>query len=396
MNSIRFIIFFLLIIGCKSDKIEEIYFDLGDYKFNSEIEYYLKQTKDSGFAATDFSFVSEHKKIINSISLYSDTIKTINPEHWEAIKKQYAPQDAIEFILNKSKDHDFILINEAHYIPQHRNFVSRLLKGLSLNGYKYLALEGFGKVKKGRILNKRIEQKGHPTIHLGTYIKEPEFGNLIREAIELDYSFIGYDQGAGEEREMNGARNILNAIDEDGNKGKTLVLCGWDHIKEGETGNYWGYALAQRIKEYAGLDPLTINQTQYSEMQTTVLEDSLYQMTNFEQPTVMLDIKQESIDLERDKNWYDIFVFHPRTKYFKAVPNWILHTKKLKEFSLPNIEIDSPFKILLYEESDDIETAVPVYIKELAKLQTKIKMPVDESKEYKLVLTNKNRAYLIH
>lgn len=153
------------------------------------------------------------------------------------------------------------MINEAHYIPKHRHFLKSMLPELSKLGYKYLALEAIAMLSEGGQYDKDIEERGYPTIRFGFYTGEPEFGNLIREAVRLGFEIIGYDQGSGEEREKTGEKNILNKLEALGNDGKTIILCGWDHIKEIHTGTYWEYALAVRIKEYTGKDPLTINQT---------------------------------------------------------------------------------------------------------------------------------------
>ena len=362
-----------------------------DYKLTSEINYYFQQTKDVGMAATDYSFVSEHQNIINSL-ISEDTIKIISEDELSLLNQDYKPVNAKEYIVKRAKDHEFLLFNEAHFIPQHRNFVASLLDELSKVGYQNLALEGLN--NSDAIVNSIIK-KGYPELNHGYYIKEPEFGNLIREAQLLGYNIFGYDGGSGGEREISGAKNIITKATAQKNKGKTVVLCGWDHIKEGPTETYWEFALAGRIKEFSGNDPLTINQTQYSEKAKLIYEDSLYQAFDFKEPTIMVDKFEKSLDLEVNEEWYDVFVFHPRTKFEAGIPSWILDQKELTKFKVQEVEINYPCKIFLFEINDNIHTAVPSYIKEMAEKRETIEFPTKHNMKYKLLITDKENSYLI-
>lgn len=390
-----FLILALSIASCKVKETIKIEYKLKDYDFNNEIAYYLGQTKDGGQAATNYSFVSEHENLIKARSIQSDSVNVISPEIAALIQENYKPVNAIDHIVLKAKDHDILMFNEAHFIPQHRNFIAQLLPRLSELGFKYLALEGLGMMDTGEIYDKEINNRTFPIYYSGFYIKEPEFGNLVRLAQDLDIELIGYDGGRGGDREINGAKNILKQIEKDGVLGKTIVLCGWDHIKEVETGTYWGFALAGRIKEFSGSDPLTINQTQYYERSERVFEDSLYQTTDYEEPTLLINQNGESIDLEENKDWYDLFVFHPRTKFTYGIPNWILANKTIKEFEWPEIDINCPCKILMFEESDDIDLAVPTYIREVQDLKQPVSFPVSNGQQYKFVVASDSLSYLV-
>ena len=400
MNKIKNLCCLLILvvfIGCRHNKnIKQVRYAYleklnSDYKFNSEINYYFNQTKDVGMAATDFSFVSEHQNLINCL-ISSDSTKRISAKTLSEIENQYEEVNAKKYIIEKSKEHEFLLINEAHFIPQHRNFLSDLLPQLYEAGYRNHALEGLG---NSTLIESAIAENGYPELYHGYYPKEPEFGNLIRKAHHLGFNIFGYDGGSGEDREITGAKNILEKVESFAKKGKTIVLCGWDHIKEGPTETYWEYALAGRLKELSGTDPLTINQTQYYERANRMFEDSLYQALHFTEPTVLINNLNESIDLESNKDWYDVFVFHPRTVFTEGVPNWILKEKILKEFEIPMVDITFPYKILVFEKEDNIEKAVPTYIIELSAAKKKINIPVYPNRDYKILLANKEIAFLI-
>jgi len=395
MKSNLFLLLLLLLGSCRSKSIREIEFAFGEYEFEHEIDQLFAATKDGGLAATRYSFVGAHKKLIDALSSNADTIERISPSDWDQIKEEYTFQKATDYIIREAEKHEWVLINEAHAVPQHRNFVRRLLPALATLGFKYLALEAIGMTSKGQQYDTEIEERGYATTRSGFYLKEPEFGQLIREAVQHGFEIIGYDQGSGEEREIMGAQNILKQIEADGKRGKTLVLCGWDHIKEVETGTYWEYALAGRLKEFTGEDPLTINQTQYYERSQGIYEDSIFQHVDIDQPMVLLNANGESLDVERNTNWYDLFVFHPRTKYVEGFPHWIVETNPITTIKLPEIMMTCPCKVFLYAQNDDITKAVPLYIHEVNTIERRLRLPLNQKEKYKLVLSNKNISYLI-
>lgn len=389
------LILLLLLSSCHSSPVREIAFDFDEYEFEYEIDQLFAATKDGGLAATGYSFVGAHKKSINALSANADTIDRISENDWRQIKEVYSFHQAVDYIIGEAEKHDLILINEAHAVPQHRNFVKRLLPTLSKLGFEYLALEAIGMTSKGEQYDTKIEERGYATTRSGFYLKEPEFGSLIRDAVAHGFKVIGYDQGSGEEREIMGAQNILTQIEADGKRGKTLVLCGWDHIKEGETGTYWEYALAGRLKEFTGEDPLTINQTQYYERSQSVYEDSIFQHVNIDEPMVLLNANGESFDVEKNTQWYDLFIFHPRTKYVEGFPHWIVETNPITTIKLPEIMMDCPCKFFLYARNDDISKAVPLYIHEVDAIERRLRLPIKKGEKYKLVISNKDISYLL-
>lgn len=388
-------ILFLLLGSCHSSQIREIEFDFGEYEFEYEIDQLFAATNDGGLAATRYSFVGAHEKSIGALSANADTVDRISENTWNQIKEAYSFHEAADYIIREAEKHDLILINEAHAVPQHRNFVKRLLPALSTLGFEYLALEAIGMTSKGQQYDTEIEERGYATTRSGFYLKEPELGNLIRDAVKHGFKIIGYDQGSGEEREIMGAQNILKQIEADGKRAKTLVLCGWDHIKEDETGTYWEYALAGRLKEFTGEDPLTINQTQYYERSQSIYEDSIFQHVNVDAPMVLLNKNGESFDVEKNTEWYDVFVFHPRTKYIDGFPSWIVQTNPLVSIKLPKIAMECPCKFFLYAQNDDISKAVPLYIHEVNTIERRLRLPMKKGEKYKLVISNKDISYLL-
>ncbi len=55
----------------------------------------------------------------------------------------YKRGSAIQYILSQSKEHQVVIINEAHHLSQHRVFTTQLLAGLKDQGFKHLGLETY-------------------------------------------------------------------------------------------------------------------------------------------------------------------------------------------------------------------------------------------------------------
>ncbi|MCJ7932797.1 MAG: hypothetical protein MUW56_03995 [Chryseobacterium sp.] len=98
-------------------------------------------------------------------------------------------ENAKDYILNKSKKEEILILNEAHHYASHRTFATSLLKGLYENGYRYLGLEALG--------DDSINIRKFPTIHSGFYTSEPQFGNFIKTALDLGFILFKYEAESG-------------------------------------------------------------------------------------------------------------------------------------------------------------------------------------------------------
>jgi len=148
----------------------------------------------------------------------------------------------------------------------------------------------------------------YPVQKTGYYITDPQFGNLVREAIEIGYTVFPYETNSGEAngkpREIDQARNIQKVIEARPSE-KYLIYCGFDHALEG-THDYWERAMAGRLKEFTGIDPLTINQVLYSEKSNSKFNHPLLKA---------LDIKVSTIILDKDNCCQKKFLHNINNKY---------------------------------------------------------------------------------
>ena len=131
------------------------------------------------------------------------------------------------------------------------------------------------------------------------------------------------------------------------------------------------------------------------ERSQSVYEDSIFQHVNVDAPMVLLNKKGESFDVETNTEWYDAFVFHPRTKYTDGFPNWLVQTNPLVSIKLPKIAMECPCKLFLYAQNDDISKAVPLYIHEVNTIERRLSLPMKKGEKYKLVISNKDISYLL-
>ena len=248
------------------------------------------------------------------------------------ILKDYRMVSAVEAITKAAAGNQVVMVNEAHHIPQHRMLTLELLKRLKKQGYKYFAAETLYETDTD--LNKR----GYPLLSSGAYMTEPIYGDVIRTALRLGYKVIPYDapgRGGMDARERGAATNLKNRIFDNDPQAKVLVHVGFGHNVEVAVTS--GKLLAGYLKEFTGIDPLTVEQTSMTEHSAPEYEFSLYRMVmkqyNPKEPIVFQNSKG---DFWAVKNiGRDITVFSPRSVYANNRPTWLRSGGERTEYSLP-------------------------------------------------------------
>ena len=240
----------------------------------------------------------------------------------------------------QAKKFHFTSINESHHSGQNRSFTIDLLKPLWEQGYRYLALEALS--QKDTILNK----VNYPTYEMGTYFKETNLGNMVREALSIGYKLVQYDVAVNQDleltqresiRDMTQAKNIYLRTLKNDTLGKVLIHSGHDHQMEFSLND--GYeAMGASLKKISNKDILTINQNIMVE--NNGKENDYYAIAN-----EVFDIYTPSVLLNKDNNkclvdpvkylgGIDVQVYHPKTNYISGRPHWMIKkTKKLYELS---------------------------------------------------------------
>ena len=360
------------------------------YKFNSEIEEKIKTDTVFGkyqFAAWEYAFKGDYKNaLIQWDFAFEPTERNFTKNEIDSIRTKYKKVNAKEYIIGQSKLNKIIIINEAHHNSLHRAFTKSLLQDLFNNGYKNLGLED---LTNGEKKDSMLYDRKYPTKETGFYIKDPQFGDLVRTAINIGYKVFPYEQTTGSNgklREIEQARNIKKVIEKNPDE-KFLIHCGFGHVLEG-IHNSLGKTMAGRITEYTKINPLTINQVVYSEKSKPEYNHPLLKAFNLEEPTILLDKENNPYKNEQRQSWTDISLFHPNTQYINERPNWLFkNNNKGVKINLNNIDILFPVMILAYKKGENINTAIPMDIIEIEN-KNKLAFLSLKKGDYEIVVVN--------
>jgi len=310
---------------------------------------------------------------LSRTGLYQDMLRLADVQFQGTGKRpSLSPQDSIyvhsfrpvparQYLLDRATKEQVIIFNEAHHQPLHRSFVTSLLKGLYAKGFRYLGIETLGYV------DSLLNQRKYPLQETGYYSKEPQYGNLIREALRVGFTLFPYETTKNhnnKEREIDQAQNIVAYMKS--HPGKYLLHVGYSHVIEGPVVG-WEKAMAGRLKEYTGINPLTINQETLTEHSNPAFEAADYRHISYDQPAVL--INQDGLvynGVARDSS-YDIRLYHPRTIIKDGRPDWVSLQGVRKPYFLKprKIKIGYPVMVLGYVSEEDITKAVPYDIVEL-------------------------------
>ena len=336
------------------------------YKFSHEIAQQLDADTlpwKHQIAAFEYSLIGNYHQ---SLLSWEHDMRASNRAYPEdealVIKQKYDIVDAKQYILEKARDHQVVIINEAHHVPRHRTFTTSLLENLYQQGYTNLGLEALG------YFDSTFVETGYPTPSTGYYLVEPQFGNLFREALRIGYHIFPYettkDGHDSRDREKEQARNIKQMIDSRPG-GKFLIHCGFDHAMEGDHGS-WGKAMAGRLTEYTGIDPLTINQVMLTPKSQPEFNHELLKLFDPEQSAILVDQEGNPYPYTRGNAWSDIAVMHPNTKLQSGRPNWMFLSGRIaSRFQLRDDDLDFPVMLLAHVDGEPIEEATPYDIVEL-------------------------------
>ena len=390
-NAFYILTIIILFASCKEEKrmVEKIDFKT-EYKFSSEIED--KVEKDTvpwkhQFSASDYSTKGDYKNALIQWDLAIGTReKNFTEAQIDSLKQKYSKIKATDYILEQANKNQVIIINEAHHNSFHRVFTKSLLQKLYDNGYKNLGLEALG---NGEYLDSTLNDRKYPILKTGHYIKDPQFGNLVREALEIGYELFAYEnmeKGSGKPREIEQAKNIEKVINSKLNE-KFLIHCGFDHALEGAH-KYWEKAMAGRLTEYTGINPLTINQVIYSEKSKPEYNHPLLKALDIKESSIIIDKDNNPLKYERGEAYTDIAVFHPNTIYIDNRPNWLFkNDNKNVSILLDDIQIEFPVMVLAFKKGENIKLAVPVDITEVKNKTENCNLGLKKG-NYNIIVTN--------
>jgi len=148
--------------------------------------------------------------------------------------------------------HRIVMIMEAHHDSKHREFIGATLPIAKDAGFTHYGAEAISQYDPA------LAKRGYPAKHTGVYTADPQFGNVLRRAFDLNLSVVGYDFRftTHEEREEYAATRLAELFQNDATT-KLLVHAGYSHVLKDETdlGQRW---LASLLWEKTGVEPFTI------------------------------------------------------------------------------------------------------------------------------------------
>ncbi|MBX0333276.1 hypothetical protein K3G39_08495 [Pontibacter sp. HSC-14F20] len=381
----------LVLTACKNTPPVETITFRHPYKFQSDIAEKLEKDTVAWkhqFAASDFATKGDYRKALEQWDVaFPGRYTAYTRQELDALRERYKVVPAADYIMAQAKSNQVMIINEAHHSSLHRVFTRSLLQRLYDNGYRNLGLEA---LTNGKLKDSLLHDRKYPVMETGYYTQDPQFGNLIRTALEIGYKVFPYEttnRNNGKPREIDQARNIQEVIKSRPNE-KFLIHCGFGHVVEGEHGQ-WEKAMAGRLAEFTGIDPLTIDQVHYSEKSRPARSHPLLQAFNISQPSVLLDHENQPFRFEQGNTWADVAVLHPFTSDTNERPGWLFgNGNKSVPVELSNIQLEYPVLLLAFKEGENVQEAVPVDILEVPGQQSSPRLSLPEG-SYELVVVNR-------
>lgn len=163
-------------------------------------------------------------------------------ESERALIAESTAEDALQAIVAAAKSRQIVILNEAHHVAMNRAFAMRLARELRKLGFEYLACEGFTNAiaLSGYTgpLPKPLE-KGYPAINTGFYVRDPYFGQFLRETIQDGWKFVAYEHIESDRdvpgiervrrREEGQANNLIERILRNDPTAKVFIYAGYAH-----------------------------------------------------------------------------------------------------------------------------------------------------------------------
>ena len=235
--------------------------------------------------------------------------------------------NAIAYIIERSSDHRMIMVNERHHVARDRLLTLSLLGRLYRQGFRYLAVEALWP-------GDEVNERGYPTRNSGYYVRDVVFAEMLRHALALGYEIVGYEiresqkntadsRNAQARRDFWQARNLLAGTLAKDPEARVLVHCGWAHLQE-QAASSWE-PMAHFVREMAGIDPLTVDQTLLGERSGPGFEHALRieaerQGLSSADPVILLTEHGNPLPIGAG---VDLRVLSPRTRSVNGRPSWM-------------------------------------------------------------------------
>ncbi|HKI82838.1 MAG TPA: hypothetical protein VKA63_00765 [Candidatus Krumholzibacteria bacterium] len=238
-------------------------------------------------------------------------------------------RDAIKTLSAVADTARVIMINERHHAASDRLLTLALLPILRDKGFRYFAAEAFDPRDSG------LNQRPYPVAATGTYLRDPVFAEIVREALRLGYTLVPYESMRGEEagddsmttqqrRDFTEARNLAQATVAQDQGAKILVHAGYSHVLERASERFTPMALY--FRQLTGIDPVTVDQTRLSERSEAEYEAPAYRAclkAGLLKDRAVILFQPNGKPYAPVDFAVDYQVFTPRTHYEDGRPSWM-------------------------------------------------------------------------
>lgn len=236
-------------------------FNVASNGFEQDSANYLGAIAALKIAESDYKTESNKWLYLQAAMTYNAFVQN-NDEYHKLLSEFYksnrepnvssCDSTVINFIKEKAGSEKVIMFNEQHWQNKHRFFGNLMLEYLYNQGFRYLAVEAVNTEDE-----KNLNERKYPLQKTGFYTRDPQFGNMLRNALRLGFQVIGYDDYSNS-REHNQAQNIYKII-KDNQDAKIVVWAGVQHIDERVSNKP---KMAHHFKTISDIDPFTVEQTQ--------------------------------------------------------------------------------------------------------------------------------------
>lgn len=308
------------VIGGNLNYLYPVYQLLGDQnKFQKQWgSIYFDLLSQSVSFVGDYAAALEYQKMADTTHLTDVENRQIGKSIQQLKNIKYV--EAKRYLSFIASNHKVIMLNEAHNKPVHRAFAYSLLDILYNRGYRYLAMEMLNPMPDQE-LTKLTYQTGH-------FATEPVAGELIRQALDLGFKLVAYEDPQSmlhtpTERDSIQAMNIAKIFKQDP-EAKIFVYASYGHIAEKSTTPDF-IPMGMAFKRMTGIDPLTIDQTDMTEESNFSFGKAFYDAYIDKFPVTVPSvplINDEPVNVT-GTTLYDLTVIHPRTIYYYARPSWL-------------------------------------------------------------------------
>jgi len=284
-------------------------------------------------------------------------------------------------------NHRIVMIMEDHHFSKHREFVGATLSAFKAAGFTHYAAEAISPIDTS------LAQRGYPNKFTGLYTCDPQFGNVLRRALDLDFTVLGYDfrSTTHEEREELAATRLAKLFQNDA-KTKLLVHAGHAHVLKYETtlGQRW---LASLLSEKTGIEPFTI--WQWSSKHDAHDYDKIVDVlkargVSFDEPVLLMP--PPAIDSGLQDSPYglasvDAIVLHPPDESVAPAKRTVLFPDAMQQVAGRWTANVWPVVVSAYHKGEPID-AIPLDQVMLRQGETDFVLSIPDAAEYEIRIFN--------